>query len=607
MDKKVTRKALWASGLSIVVCLAMLISATFAWFSDVASNKGNVIASGNLAISVIGYDANGDPTVNFKDEHDPVINESNWEPGLANTKFVKIENIGNLGLKYNLTFVTYDQGLQEALWYKITEATTLPGGSVPTFEERKQMGLISSDIQDGDLTPGESIIYRIDYGMNESAGNTYMDKGFSADIIVTATQTNGDAKVVKAYTVHDIETAAQNDTVVLMKDITLDKNLAINTNINLDTNGYEFNLGGFSLTFGQTTYYATYDIKGVFKNGIIILDNSNGHFNMTGDAGTDANIVVENTYEGSAVLSGQWGNVNVNDTKGRTYIEGSVGNINAGAGSTVIIRDGAEIGDISGDGDVLDEEGMPYGAIVLEAGADIQSAIKDASSGTTFYLPNGTYSGVTIHGTSFGKQITLIGQSRDGVKLEWLRITNANADITLKNINITSYNSGASSIERDMLYISAGTVRLYNCKFNKTSGNYTIQASAAAKVYINKTEFLNSGSRPSYFNGNSLKVFTNNKYNSSSNALNCDNIQASLMETVMTGNDFANSNLYFNASAYSIKSDANSTVAQFTEAEQNVIWYLLRNNTNLRIRLAFSSGSRYLTLDSNGNLKMSSF
>ncbi|NLZ52583.1 MAG: hypothetical protein GX892_05465, partial [Thermoanaerobacteraceae bacterium] len=111
MDKKVTRKALWASGLSIIIALAMLFGVTFAWFSDVASNKGNVIASGNLAISVIGYDANGNPTVNFKDEHDPIINESIWEPGLANTKFVKIQNIGTLGLKYELTFVTYDQGL----------------------------------------------------------------------------------------------------------------------------------------------------------------------------------------------------------------------------------------------------------------------------------------------------------------------------------------------------------------------------------------------------------------------------------------------------------------------------------------------------------------
>ena len=52
---------------------------------------------------------------------------------------------------------------------------------------------------------------------------------------MTATQTNDKAKVVKAYTVNDIETAGQNDTVVFMKDIMLDKNLEIDTNINLDT------------------------------------------------------------------------------------------------------------------------------------------------------------------------------------------------------------------------------------------------------------------------------------------------------------------------------------------------------------------------------------
>ncbi len=352
----------------------MLISATFAWFSDVASNKGNVITSGNLEISVIGYDENGDNPVNFKEKHDPIISEDNWEPGLTNTKFVKIENTGTLALKYELTFVTYDEGLQEALWYKITEATTLPGGSVPTFEEREQMGLISSDIQDGDLTPGESIIYRIDYGMNESAGNTYMDKGFSADIIVTATQTNDKAKVVKAYTVNDIETAGQNDTVVFMKDIMLDKNLEIDTNINLDTNGYTFDLGGYSLTFGQTDYYATYDIKGVFTNGKIVLDNTNGHFNMTGDAGTNADIVVENTYNGTVVLFGRWNRV---DVKRGKVVLGSGSNINkvkAEKGSKVTVKSGAKVNEI--EGPVEDESGL----LLLSMGEKAAKANMDNDS-----------------------------------------------------------------------------------------------------------------------------------------------------------------------------------------------------------------------------------
>ncbi len=38
-----TKKSLKASGLSLVLCIAMLIGTTFAWFTDSITNSGNVI------------------------------------------------------------------------------------------------------------------------------------------------------------------------------------------------------------------------------------------------------------------------------------------------------------------------------------------------------------------------------------------------------------------------------------------------------------------------------------------------------------------------------------------------------------------------------------
>ena len=38
---KSTKKSLLASGLALVVCLALLMGATFAWFTDSVSNTGN--------------------------------------------------------------------------------------------------------------------------------------------------------------------------------------------------------------------------------------------------------------------------------------------------------------------------------------------------------------------------------------------------------------------------------------------------------------------------------------------------------------------------------------------------------------------------------------
>lgn len=45
---KTTKKSLWLSAVSIMLCAVMLLGTTFAWFTDNVTNKGNVIQAGNL-------------------------------------------------------------------------------------------------------------------------------------------------------------------------------------------------------------------------------------------------------------------------------------------------------------------------------------------------------------------------------------------------------------------------------------------------------------------------------------------------------------------------------------------------------------------------------
>lgn len=47
MNSKSTKRALLVSALSLVVCLAMLVGTTFAWFTDTATTGVNKIVSGN--------------------------------------------------------------------------------------------------------------------------------------------------------------------------------------------------------------------------------------------------------------------------------------------------------------------------------------------------------------------------------------------------------------------------------------------------------------------------------------------------------------------------------------------------------------------------------
>ena len=51
-SSKSTKRALVSSALAIIMCVAMLIGATFAWFTDTASTGVNKIQAGNLDITV---------------------------------------------------------------------------------------------------------------------------------------------------------------------------------------------------------------------------------------------------------------------------------------------------------------------------------------------------------------------------------------------------------------------------------------------------------------------------------------------------------------------------------------------------------------------------
>ena len=95
---KQTKKALLLSVLMLVVCLSMLLGTTYAWFTDSASSGSNVIQAGNLDINV-EYTLDGKTWVNL-DGATNLFQKDLWEPGHTEVVALKIENKGNLTLKY---------------------------------------------------------------------------------------------------------------------------------------------------------------------------------------------------------------------------------------------------------------------------------------------------------------------------------------------------------------------------------------------------------------------------------------------------------------------------------------------------------------------------
>ena len=106
MKNKSTKRALISSAIALVVCIAMLIGTTFAWFTDNVSSANNIIKSGNLDV-VLEYsvlDADGNWTTYAEVlPTTKIFDYEKWEPGYTSVAKFRVTNNGSLALKYQLS------------------------------------------------------------------------------------------------------------------------------------------------------------------------------------------------------------------------------------------------------------------------------------------------------------------------------------------------------------------------------------------------------------------------------------------------------------------------------------------------------------------------
>ena len=190
-SSKSTKRALITSALAILMCAAMLIGATFAWFTDTASTGVNKIVSGNLKVDIIGADSDSHiEKLNFTKAATTDAEagaEILWEPGCRYlTEGFRIANKGNLALKWkaqvNTGTTAANEGNFDLLdvidFYLVTKAAD---------ETETETAL---DEFTGNLKKTEtSDVYYIKGVMQTTAGNDY--QGLTLDgisITVVATQ-----------------------------------------------------------------------------------------------------------------------------------------------------------------------------------------------------------------------------------------------------------------------------------------------------------------------------------------------------------------------------------------------------------------------------------
>ena len=107
-NSKNTKRALFTSVVAILLCCTMLLGTTFAWFTDTATSSGNRIQAGTLDIDLLVYDENSTAADKFDSvakSTEPIFNYTLWEPGYTQVETMKIANLGNLALKYQLNVI----------------------------------------------------------------------------------------------------------------------------------------------------------------------------------------------------------------------------------------------------------------------------------------------------------------------------------------------------------------------------------------------------------------------------------------------------------------------------------------------------------------------
>ena len=199
---KTTKRALVASVCATLMCIAMLIGTTFAWFTDTASTSVNKIQSGTLDVEL--YYANnttgGDGTewtkitsettaLNFvkasaASEGEAVL----WEPGCTySLPALKIKNEGNLALKYKVLFNAVDTSDEDLELAKVLDVTMngQPAGTLydvltSTDEDGYAHGTLEGNAETSAIT--------LSVKMRETAGNEYQNLtigGIAVTVVAT--------------------------------------------------------------------------------------------------------------------------------------------------------------------------------------------------------------------------------------------------------------------------------------------------------------------------------------------------------------------------------------------------------------------------------------
>ena len=306
-NSKNTRRALVLSVLSVVMCLAMLIGTTFAWFTDTASTSVSTIQAGTLNVEIQGANNESIEKLNWVKAEGHADEAILWEPGCTyNLESFKIVNTGNLALKYKIvvTDATGDKKLLDVIHF--------------TYTADGQDLDIS---QEGHLAAGdETGLITVSAHMDESAGNEYQGlKLEGVAIKVYATQDtveyDSDSNQYDQNAEYPVIVKSNSEAEGELKQDKEAINVALENDVTVDVKPYDQKPLG-----GASTKVITIDGQG----HKLIFNNTNSDWNNV--TWGNAKLIIKNAIIDNSGYSADGGSWNSHDItfKGNVELENVV-------------------------------------------------------------------------------------------------------------------------------------------------------------------------------------------------------------------------------------------------------------------------------------------
>ena len=572
-----SKKALFLSVISMVICVSMLIGSTFAWFTDSATANVNTIQAGNLDVELVKAD--GSPLTTALGwvkaeghENEAVL----WEPGCTySLEGFKIRNAGNLALKYKVVIsgLTGDATLLNAIEF------TVKKGDTEVLLENFEGKLLPKDsaATDGFETYETSVI-TITGKMKQDAGNEY--KGLSIDgikITVYATQVGYESDSTdKDYDENAtyypvIDAAGLKDALKAGGDISVEKDVPTSgtdtlnartiitkpTNLNLKGKIVSpDNMGNNNTNFVALIVDADTTIDAAANGGIDTGVNGGYAINVRNGAKLTINSgyyygggTAVQVQEGELVINGGFFAVepysnptygyeyllNCIDSaykdgtakitvKGGTFVNFNPANNAAeGAGTNFVAEGYSVIKETQANGDVWYTVVEGTGASSNE---ELNNVISSATEPTTVTLGKGTYTLPTLE----NKDITVKGTKDTLVDMKNVvnKASSASFDGVTVNFGTEDYkgfqHTGKLTYKDCTItgkqFLYAEEVEFINCEFVQDAVDYNVWTYGAGSVLFKNCTFTCKGKAVLIYNEGTLSAqtveFQNCKFEASS-------------------------------------------------------------------------------------------